>query len=196
VSAGLILAALVTGMAGQWSRLPRFIDLRQITKPALASSIQPAVALSNTPQGATGASGLKGSDPTSPGSPSAPTDNSPQIQVREARSESGASPARRDSGVEMMRQISLEVPADLRAMIREQVLINVTVGIDKRGKVTTAEVSSTKGAEADRLTTEALKAARWFHFRPTRQGSKTVVGQTTLTFVFDPDPVMAEGITP
>ena len=64
------------------------------------------------------------------------------------------------------------------------------------GKVTTAEVSSTKGAEADRLTTEALKAARWFHFRPTRQGGKTVVGQTTLTFVFDPDPVMAEGIAP
>jgi len=96
----------------------------------------------------------------------------------------------------MMRQISLEIPADLRAMIREQVRINVTVGIDKRGKVTTAEVSSTKGVEADRLTTEALKAARWFHFRPTLQGGKTVVGQTTLTFVFDPDPVVSESIRP
>jgi TonB family protein len=94
----------------------------------------------------------------------------------------------------MMRRISLEVPPELRAMIREQVLINVTVGIDKRGKVTTAEVASTNGEEADRLTTEALKAAHWFHFRPTRQGSKTVAGQTTLTFVFDPHPVMSEGI--
>jgi len=96
----------------------------------------------------------------------------------------------------MMRRISLEVPPDLRAMIREQVLINVTVGIDTRGKVTTAEVASTKGEEADRLTTEALKAAHWFHFRPTRQGSKAIVGQTTLTFVFDPDPMMSEAIPP
>jgi TonB family protein len=96
----------------------------------------------------------------------------------------------------MMRQISLEVPPDLRAVIREQVLINVTVGIDRRGKVTTAEVASTKGEEADRLTAEALAAARWFHFRPTRQGSKTVAGQTTLTFVFDPDPLTLEAIPP
>ena len=206
-SAGLILAALATGTAGQWSRLSRSIDLGRITKPGLASSIQPAVELSNTllTSAAIGPSGLKGSDPTqppgqqtmaSPGSASTSTDNSPQLQVRQARSESGAGSARRDPGVEMMRQISLEVPPDLRAMIREQVLINVTVGIDKRGKVTTAEVASTKGEEADRLTTEALKAARWFHFRPTRQGSKTVVGQTTLTFVFDPDPVMSEGTPP
>jgi hypothetical protein len=205
-SAGLILAALATGMPGQWSRLSRSIDLRRITKPALASSIQPAVKLSNTllTKAALGPSGLKESDPTqpavqqtmgSPGSASTPTDNSPQIQVRQARSEAGGGPARRDP-VEMTRQISLEVPSDLRAMIREQVLINVTVGIDKRGKVTTAEVASTKGEEADRLTTEALKAARWFHFRPTRQGSKTVVGQTTLTFVFDPDPEMSESQPP
>ena len=96
----------------------------------------------------------------------------------------------------MMRRISLEVPPDLRALIKEQVLINVTVGIDKKGKVTTAEVASTKGEEADRLTTEALKAAHWFHFRPSRQGSKTVVGQTTLTFVFEPDPVMSESVPP
>jgi len=205
-SAGLVLAALVTGMAGQWSRLSRSIDLRQITKPALASSIQPTLELSNTLQAkaAIGPSELKGSDSArsageqtmgSLGSAFPQTDNPTQIQVRDARSESGAGPGRRDSGVEMMRQISLEVPADLRAAIREQVLINVTVAIDKRGKVTTAEVSSTKGAEAERLTTEALKAARWFHFRPTRQGGKTVTGQTTLTFVFDPDAVMAEGIT-
>ena len=67
-SAGLILAALVTGMAGQWSRLSRYIDLRRITKPALASSIQPAAELSDTllTKAAIGPSGLKGSDPTQP----------------------------------------------------------------------------------------------------------------------------------
>jgi len=206
-SAGLILAALVTGMAGQWSPLSKYIDLRRTTKPALASSIQPAVELSDTllPKAAIGSLGQKGSAPTqpagqqttgSPGSASIPTDRSPEIQVRKPQPESGDGRARRDPGVEMMRRISLEVPPDLRAMIREQVLINVTVGIDTRGKVTTAEVASTKGEEADRLTTEALKAAHWFHFRPTRQGSKAIVGQTTLTFVFDPDPMMSEGIPP
>jgi hypothetical protein len=206
-SAGLILAALFTGMTGQWSRLSRSIDLRRIAKPALASSIQPAVELSDTllTKAAIGPLGLKGSDPTQPaglqttalpGSASIPDDKSQQIQARKPQSESGDGPARHDPGVEMTRRISLEVPPDLRTIIREQVLINVTVGIDKSGKVTTAEVASTKGEEADRLTTEALKAAHWFHFRPTRQGSKTVAGQTTLTFVFDPDPVMAEGIPP
>ncbi len=195
-SAGLILVALVTGMTGPWSRLSRYTDLHQITKPALASSIQPAAIVSL---------GLKGVDPTQPagqqttvlaGSVSIPDDKPPQIQARKPQYESGDGPARRDPGAEMMRQISLEVPPDLRAIIREQVLINVTVRIDKRGKVTTAEVASIKGEEADRLTTEALKAAHWFHFRPTLQGSKTVPGQTTLTFVFDPDPVMSEGNPP
>ena len=207
VSAGLILAALATGMAGQWSRVSRSIGFRQTTKPAQASSIQPAVELSNTLQAKAVISpaGLKTNDSAqfaapqtmaSPGSASNPADNSPQFRARQARPESGAGPARRDSSVEMMRQISLEVPVELRAMIREQVQINVAVSIDKRGNVTTAEVSSMKGAEADQLTAEALKAARWFHFRPTRQGSKTVVGQTTLTFVFDPDPVTSKGIPP
>ncbi len=198
-STGLILAALVTGTAGQW-RLSRYIDLGRITRPALASSIQPVLTTA-----AIGSSGLKGSDPTQPagqqttalpGSAPTPTDQSPQIQVRKLQAESGDGPAHRDPGAEMMRRISLEVPPDLRAMIREQVLINVTVGIDKRGKVATAEVASTKGEEAGRLTTEALKAAHWFHFRPTWQGGKTVAGKTTLTFVFDPDPVASEGIPP
>ena len=188
-SAGLILAALVTGMAGHGSRLSRYIDLFRITKPALASSIQPAVEHSNTLL-------AKAVNIPSPGAASIPDDKSQQIQARKLQPESGDGPARHDPGVEMMRRISLEVPPDLRAIIREQVLINVAVGIDKRGKVTTAEVASAKGAEAERLTTEALKAAHWFHFRPTLQGSKTVPGKTTLTFVFDPDPVMSEGLPP
>jgi hypothetical protein len=206
-SAGLMLAALVAGMGGQWSRLSRYIDLRQITKPALASSIQPTVKLPDPllAKAAITPLGLNGSDPTPPagrqttalpGSASISEDKSEPVQARKPQYESGDGPARRDPGVEMMRRISLEVPPDLRTVIREQVLINVIVGIDKSGKVTTSEVASTKGEEADRLTTEALNAARWFHFRPTRQGGKTVPGQTTLTFVFDPDPAMSEGIPP
>ena len=89
----------------------------------------------------------------------------------------------------MLHQISLEVPSDLKSAIKEQALVNVSVGIDPKGKVTTAEVESTKGEEADLLTDEALRVARRFHFRPSRQGSKTVASQMVLTFVFDPEPL-------
>ena len=90
----------------------------------------------------------------------------------------------------MLHQISLEIPDDLRSAIKEQALVNVSVGIDPKGKVTTAEVESTKGEEADLLTDEALRVARRFRFRPSRQGSKSVASQMVLTFVFDPEPLL------
>jgi len=90
----------------------------------------------------------------------------------------------------MLHQISLEIPSDLKSAIKEQALVNVSVAIDPKGKVTTAEVESTKGEEADLLTDEALRVARRFHFRPSRQGSKTVASQMVLTFVFDPEPLL------
>lgn len=86
-----------------------------------------------------------------------------------------------------MRQISLEVPPDLKGIIKEQVLINVMVDVDQKGKVVATEVVSTKGEEGGRLAAEALKAARWFHFRPSRQRGKNKASQTVLSFVFDPD---------
>ncbi len=90
----------------------------------------------------------------------------------------------------MLHQISLEIPDDLRSAIKEQALVNVSVGIDPKGKVTTAEVESTKGEAADLLTDEALRVARRFRFRPGRQGSKSVSSQMVLTFVFDPEPLL------
>jgi TonB family protein len=88
----------------------------------------------------------------------------------------------------MLHQISLEIPDDLRSAIKEQALVNVSVAIDPKGKVTTAEVESTKGEEADLLTDQALRVARRFRFRPSRLGSKSVASQMVLTFVFDPEP--------
>jgi len=90
----------------------------------------------------------------------------------------------------MLHQISLEIPSDLKSAIKEQAFVNVSVEIDPKGKVTTAEVESTKGEEADLLTDEALRVARRFRFRPSRQGSKTVASQMLLTFVFDPEPLL------
>jgi TonB family protein len=90
----------------------------------------------------------------------------------------------------MLHQISLEIPSDLKSSIKEQAFVNVSVGIDPKGKVTTAEVESTKGEEADLLTDEALRVARRFRFRPSQQGSKSVASQMVLTFVFDPEPLV------
>jgi hypothetical protein len=184
-AAGLILAALgFSKIGGEWSRLSRSIDFLRITKPASASSIQPAAESSNAQVGSTaiGFSGLEGSNPA----PSTSANNSPQIPVPRPRAESGTASPRQDPSAQMIRQISLEVPPDLKTMIREQVLINVSVDIDQRGRVSAAEVASTKGKEATLLTTEALNAARRFRFRPNRRGNKAVMSQTVLTFVFDP----------
>lgn len=102
--------------------------------------------------------------------------------------------ARRDATPEIAHQIALEIPSDLRSRIRSEVLVNVNVSIDRGGRVTAAEVASTKGEGADALTDEALKAARRFRFLPARQGKKTVSSKTVLTFRFNSDTNAHESI--
>jgi TonB family protein len=87
---------------------------------------------------------------------------------------------------EMSHQVSLEIPSDLKSEIESPVTVKVAVGIDPKGRVTAATVSSTKGAGADLLTDEALRAAHWFRFKPMLQGKKAVPSKTVLTFLFDP----------
>ncbi len=128
---------------------------------------------------------------------SQPRTDAAEVRVKQVSSEPAApaASAKRASApsaptiapAEMSHQVSLEIPAELRSVIESPAVVNVAVGIDPDGKVTTAEVSSIKGVGADQLTEEALKAARWFRFRPTRQGKKAIASQTVLTFVFDSD---------
>jgi TonB family protein len=91
----------------------------------------------------------------------------------------------------MIHQVSLEVPAEFRSEIDSPVTVDVNVSIDPQGKVTNAAVSSTKGTGAELLTPQALKAARWFRFQPTRKGNKAIASEMILSFVFEP-----EAITP
>ncbi|MDP8990602.1 MAG: TonB family protein [Acidobacteriota bacterium] len=112
----------------------------------------------------------------------------PQPAVMEAESAPKIKPTPPESAA-MLHQISLQIPDDLRPAIKEQALVNVSVAIDPKGKVTTAKVESTDGEEADLLTKEALRVARRFRFRPSRQGSKSVASRMVLTFVFDPEPL-------
>ena len=82
-------------------------------------------------------------------------------------------------------------------MVGPEVFVTVTVGIDREGRVTTTEVASTAGEGAEALAPEALKAARWFRFRPARQGKKNIPSHTVLTFSFNRDTNPSpEGPTP
>ncbi len=161
---GVAAAGLILATAGaaQFGPWLRSPKL-PVVRPIVAPSVQPAVSASKPPV-------VEVEQPKT----------EPVQTVKRTPSESAA----------MLHQISLEIPSDLKSTIKEQAFVNVSVEIDPKGKVTTAEVESTKGEEADLLTDEALRVARRFRFRPSRQGSKTVASQMVLTFVFDPEPLL------
>ena len=100
--------------------------------------------------------------------------------------------ARRDANPEMTPQIALEIPEALRSVVTADASVSVNVNVDRNGRVTKAEVVSTKGDGAESLTAVALRAARRFRFRPARQAKKAVPSQTTLTFVFSPESSASE----
>jgi TonB family protein len=159
-AAALILATVGAAQLGPWSRAPELPVVRPIEAPVVATAVQPGV---------------------SPAKPEVAEEAPAKVEkIKRAPAESSA----------MLHQISLEIPSDLKASIKEQAFVNVSVGIDPKGKVTTAEVESTKGEEAELLTDEALRVARRFRFRPSQQGSKSVASQMVLTFVFDPEPLL------
>jgi hypothetical protein len=84
-------------------------------------------------------------------------------------------------------QIPLDIPARLKPKIQSDVQVDVVVAIDEEGNVTGARVASTKGERAQLLVTEALRAAKNSHFRPAREGAKTVESQMILSFQFKPE---------
>lgn len=88
--------------------------------------------------------------------------------------------------------IPLDVPAGMRAKIRSEVRVDVIVAIDSDGNVTGARVSSIKGDRARLLVNQALRAARESHFRPAREGDKTVESKMLLTFLFRPNSADSE----
>ncbi len=82
--------------------------------------------------------------------------------------------------------IPLDIPASVQPKIQSEVRVNVLVAIDREGNVTGAHVASTKGASANLLVDEALRAAKQSRFQPAREGAKTVQSQMILTFLFKP----------
>jgi TonB family protein len=84
-------------------------------------------------------------------------------------------------------QISMAIPADVRAEVPEEARVQVIVAIDEQGNVTNAEVASMEGQGARLLKKEALQAARRSRFRPAREGERPVESQMVLTYLFKPD---------
>jgi TonB family protein len=166
--AAFALAAARSSEIETW--LSKALGLRRGPQSALAASVP--LALYRAPL------------PTPPDPPNFTAAASLPATRGPAESESAQS--RSDSTPEMVNEIALDVPEELRSMVASEALVKVRVGIDQAGKVTTADVASTKGEGSHVLATEALKAARGYRFRP-RHGKKTLPGQTVLTFTFNPD---------
>ena len=86
----------------------------------------------------------------------------------------------------VIHQVTPAVPRGVGPEITADVQVDVEVKIDNKGKVTSARVASIRGAAAELLTIEALKAAQLFRFRPAEENGRAVPAVTILTFRFAP----------
>lgn len=87
-------------------------------------------------------------------------------------------------GPQIISRVNPAVPLDVRSLIAGETQIDVTVIIDTAGKVTSAQVTSSKGAAARLVAAEAIKAARLFRFQPARENDRAVQSRMVLTFRF------------
>jgi hypothetical protein len=79
------------------------------------------------------------------------------------------------------------VPQGIRARIREQIIVPVTVRISASGTVLSAAPQGDGDTIHRYLASRAAEAARWWRFEPARSRSGTAVPSTkTLHFVFRP----------
>ncbi|HUK17134.1 MAG TPA: energy transducer TonB [Bryobacteraceae bacterium] len=92
--------------------------------------------------------------------------------------------ARTLAGPRVIHQVTPAVPRGVGPKITADVQVDVEVTIDAKGKVTAAHIVSTKGAAAELLTIEALKAAQLFRFQPAQENGRPVASVTVLTFRF------------
>ena len=87
-------------------------------------------------------------------------------------------------GPQITYRVNPVVPLEVRSLISGETQIDVTVTIDAAGKVTGAQVTSTKGAAARLVAAEAIKAARLCRFQPARENGRAVQSKMVLTFRF------------
>lgn len=85
-----------------------------------------------------------------------------------------------------VRQVRPQIPADLRAMVHGDNVVEVLVHISDSGTVTTAKLGAVKGTSTGFLSKLALSAALNWQFRPATQNGKPVPSDKILEFLFRP----------
>jgi hypothetical protein len=128
---------------------------------------------------------VKPKSPAAPALPQIPTSQDPAVSRNEQPVVKAVAARTEEPFVGPV--IPLDIPAKVKSKIQAEVRVDVVVAIDQAGNVTGARVTSTQGEKARLLVTEALRAARESHFRPAREGEKTVPSQMVLSFLFKPE---------
>lgn len=90
------------------------------------------------------------------------------------------------AGPQVIRRVEPVIPAESRASLAHEVRIDVRVGIDAEGAVTTAEVTSGSGPRDPSLASATMRAARQFRFQPARSNDRNVPSGMILSFRFAP----------
>ncbi|MEO8131209.1 MAG: TonB family protein [Bryobacteraceae bacterium] len=87
-------------------------------------------------------------------------------------------------GPQITYRVNPSIPLDVRSLVAGETQIDVAVKIDATGKVTDAQVTSSRGAAARLVAAEAIKAARLCRFQPARENDHPVQSRMVLTFRF------------
>jgi len=84
------------------------------------------------------------------------------------------------------REIRPQIPAQLKALVQSDNVVEVLVHISASGNVTSAKLVTMNGPVADVLSKLAVNAAMGWQFRPATQNGKAVPSEKTLEFLFRP----------
>ena len=85
-----------------------------------------------------------------------------------------------------IRQVRPVVPANVNAMLKRRVDVQVRVSIDQNGKVVNAEPVVPRGGLNQYLGTSAANTARLWTFQPARRDNTPIASELLLTFTFGP----------
>ena len=87
----------------------------------------------------------------------------------------------------VVRERKPDVPSPVRSRIQTDNLVEVRVGINSLGKVTSARMISGRGPYATSLAKYAVEAAYGWHFHPASDSGKPVPSQKVISFLFRPE---------
>jgi TonB family protein len=82
------------------------------------------------------------------------------------------------------RQVAVQIPTSVRAAVRGDLSVPVTVMVDEKGKVTSARTSVQGSSLTTYLAAAAKSAAEQWRFRPAARNGTPVAAEYTIIFKF------------